>query len=396
MTARGAECAGTTTGVVGRGWRATVTPSGAVVPWDGTATLDWAVASGERWHRPAEERSRRQQLVGGLPVVETTLRVPGGDVAQRVFSVADHGGLTVIEVENRSPTPIAVAFTRRDVWTSRPIADIPVAGIELPAGSWVAPVAHGTTTRIALPHRTPAPGPLPGDLPDAGAVARGWERQVSVDPRFDEGGGRTLPVAALRAELLLDGTAPAQHDPARHLLGARELVALGAQATTFVSEVAVAVERLARVHRRATTPPWIVDAALDAAWHVLVAAGEQAAAADTHHVRWALPVPAATFEPDRSVERLSWLRRAFARNTADGFVDVLGAPFPPRWLGRDVEAHGLRVMAGTVSVAVRWHGDRPALLWQSEGVDRLTCSGLDPSWSTTQPSGEARLATGAR
>ncbi len=41
-------------------------------------------------------------------MVETKLRVPGGDAVHRVWAVADHGGLTVIEVENDSPMPIAV------------------------------------------------------------------------------------------------------------------------------------------------------------------------------------------------------------------------------------------------------------------------------------------------
>jgi hypothetical protein len=391
----GAERIGTTTGVVGGTWRATVTPSGAVVPWEGGTTLDWAVASGERWHLPAAERSRQQQLLGGVPVVETTLRVPGGHVVQRVFSVADCGGLTLVEVENLSRSPVAVAFTRRDVWTSRPIADVPVAGIDLPPGSWVTPLAHGASTRIALAHQAPAPGNLPGDLPGTTAVVRGWQQQVAVDPRFDEGGTRAVPVAELRARLLLEGPPPVQEDPVRHLLAGRELHALGA-ARPQVEDVAVAVERLARAHRRAAAPPWTVDAALDAAWHLLAAVGERRAAADARRVRWVLPPPGPTDEPRGGVEHLTWLRRAFALDAVDGSVDLLSAPFPPRWIGRNVEAHGLQVGESVISVAVRWHGDHPALLWESDGVTRLTCSGLDAGWSTTQASGEALLATGVR
>jgi hypothetical protein len=395
VRAAGPERIGTTTGVVGGTWRATVTPSGAVVPWDGGPTLDWAVASGERWHLPAAERSRQQQLLGGVPVVETTLRVPGGHVLQRVFSVADCGGLTLVEVENQSRSPVAVAFTRRDVWTSRPIADVSVAGIDLPAGSWVTPLAHGASTRIALAHHTPTPGNLPGGLPSSTAVMRGWQRQVALDPRFDEGGAPAVPVAKLRARLLLEGPPPVKEDPVRHLLAGRELHALGA-APPSVEDVAVAVERLARTHRRAAAPPWTVDAALDAAWHLLTALGERRAAADARRVHGELPPPGPTEEPSGGVEHLAWLRRAFARDAADGAVDLLSAPLPPRWIGRNVEAHGLQVGTGTISLAVRWHGDRPALLWGSEGVARLTCSGLDRGWSTTQASGEALLASGVR
>jgi hypothetical protein len=45
---------------------------------------------------------------------------------------------------------------------------------------------------------------------------------------------------------------------------------------------------------------------------------------------------------------------------------------------------------------VRWHGDRPALLWELQPHDgrpvRLRASRLDPGWSTAQPEGEALLA----
>jgi hypothetical protein len=48
---------------------------------------------------------------------------------------------------------------------------------------------------------------------------------------------------------------------------------------------------------------------------------------------------------------------------------------------------------GRVSYALRWHGERPALLWHLErsGVT-LTVPGLDRSFSTTEQSGEALLA----
>ena len=47
--------------------------------------------------------------------------------------------------------------------------------------------------------------------------------------------------------------------------------------------------------------------------------------------------------------------------------------------------------------AIRWHGDRPALLWElhphdDRGRVRLTTPTLDPSWSSDALSGEALLA----
>ncbi|HEX9991669.1 MAG TPA: hypothetical protein VGB14_01950, partial [Acidimicrobiales bacterium] len=67
---------------------------------------------------------------------------------------------------------------------------------------------------------------------------------------------------------------------------------------------------------------------------------------------------------------------------------------PDGWRGRPVEVEGAPTAAGRLSYAVRWHGDRPALLWDlapSAGPARLTAPGLDPAWSTTEPSGEALL-----
>ena len=45
---------------------------------------------------------------------------------------------------------------------------------------------------------------------------------------------------------------------------------------------------------------------------------------------------------------------------------------------------------------MRWHGDRPALLWELAPHDdrpvRLRASRLDPTWSSTDRAGEALLA----
>jgi hypothetical protein len=58
--------------------------------------------------------------------------------------------------------------------------------------------------------------------------------------------------------------------------------------------------------------------------------------------------------------------------------------------------HDLPTASGTLSFAVRWHGSRPALLWEVEGEGpvHLRAPGLDPAWSSTERRGEA-LLTGA-
>jgi hypothetical protein len=71
--------------------------------------------------------------------------------------------------------------------------------------------------------------------------------------------------------------------------------------------------------------------------------------------------------------------------------------FPREWLGFGVEVRDAPTHHGMLSYALRWHGERPALLWElrphaGTGPVRLTAPGLDASWSSTETSGEALLA----
>ncbi len=169
--------------MVGATWRGEVTAWGSIHPDEGVP-LDWWVAADDRWHDPAIETTVRQSLVDGTPVIETRVRVPQGDVVQRVYAVADHGGLTVIELENASPLPVAVALSRADVLTSRPVTGAPIEGITLPAGSIVVPIGHRATVRVALAHTSPHPGVLPSGLPTPLRVARGWSTQMERASRL--------------------------------------------------------------------------------------------------------------------------------------------------------------------------------------------------------------------
>jgi hypothetical protein len=78
---------------------------------------------------------------------------------------------------------------------------------------------------------------------------------------------------------------------------------------------------------------------------------------------------------------------------APGVVDLTPV-VPESWLGQSWEVHGLPTLAGRLSYAVRWHGDRAAVLWELDGdvtasPPQIRVPGLDPAWTATTWSGEA-------
>jgi hypothetical protein len=375
-----------TTGVLGGTFRADVTTAGTVVPWDGSPALAWHVAADDRWHSPADEVAVRQVRTGGAPVFETRLRIPGGDAVQRIWSVADGGGRTLVEVVNESPLPIAVALTRRDVLTARPPADIPIEGIELPASTVVLPIGHRSSVTIALDHARPSSGQLPAGLPTADATARGWVGRSEAASRVvlpDERAAEQLVTA--RAEILLAGPPALADDPAGLVLALYETFRLGelrdAALDDAVTDVAAAVHALSR------RSGWDVEAALAAAGALLVGAGEDLAARDVARIRAGRrPSPAIAPDEADGVRSIAAIERRLA---ADGVL--LPDGMPEAWLGQGFEAHGIPVgPASRLSYAVRWHGEHAAVLWDVEGEPLpLTAPAVDPSWRSDAASGDA-------
>lgn len=387
---------GSTVGVLGGSWRATVTPWGDVVPWDGSPSLAWFVAAEDRWHRPADETATRQRRVEGTPVIETRVRVPGGDVVQRIWAVADGPGYTVMELENDSPRSVAVVLTRADLCTSRPPTDVPIEGIEVPVGSIALPIGHRTAVRVAWRHDSAGPGPLPDNLPSPTQVTRGWlamseraSRLVVPDLTWQ------AEVVAARCELALSGPVDPPDDPVAFLLGVHELVRMGDRAEPWVEPVAGAAELLVQRLRRADSVSWDAERALLAAASVLHAAGEARAVADVAAARQLLGPRAAGWAAGPvGVRAVAGLESQLAEPMGSGTCMLLPGGVPTGWLGANFEAYHLPAgPAHRVSFAVRWHGARPAVLWEVHGGPGLVLhSGVDPSWHSADASGEALWA----
>jgi len=113
--------------------RAIVDPRGLVTTAAGWS-LDWWVGADDRWHTPSREVGVRQRLVADAPVVETLMRIPGGEAVERVYAIhaAAENSLgqdfVVVEVENQSSVPFALALA---VVPVNPVGQASVRDVEL-------------------------------------------------------------------------------------------------------------------------------------------------------------------------------------------------------------------------------------------------------------------------
>ena len=380
-------------GIRGGGWNAIVNERGSIRLNDGSPVLDWHIAADDRWHDPSTEPSVRQTRRAGVPVVETRLRIPGGDAIQRVYAVADAGGLVVIEITNESTLPIAVAFTRSDVISSRTPSPRGAQGIELPAGSVVFPVAHGSTLRVALCAASNVANEITNvdveRLPSFEQLQKGWLKVVEQAGYVIVPEGAVAPlVARLRSDALalsgheiedwgIGAGGDCANDPVAYMLTLQELLRMGEKLTgdsdqirvDHAARLAQCVETLLKDHKKSSVLPWDVERALFAAQFVFARIGENRAADDVAAAQ--LRMSSAAEPPNvmpTDIRAIAWVEEKMVAVQRDGSVQIFGRGIPRLWLGANLECH--RVAAGplhTVSFGIRWHGEKPALLWEVSG-----------------------------
>ena len=97
-----------------------VSPSGQIGPLGSEYMVHWGVRADDRWHIARDEKAIRQGIAEDGVSIETRLRVPGGDIVHRASSTPYKGkSLVVIEIENETPIPVALAlFTNCLLYTS--------------------------------------------------------------------------------------------------------------------------------------------------------------------------------------------------------------------------------------------------------------------------------------
>ena len=312
-------------------------------------------------------------------------------------------------------------------------------GAGLAAVSAVVPLAPRVPLRVTVP----VEGQSAGNTGSPEEIATGWravvERAASVELPDDTAvrawrrgiaasilaAGCVEPDAAARAAVVLDRVGlPDEADRARGaLVGAAERSRLPPPvAAAALRALASCRLRTRRVSGLAELAGPLAEAAGDhldpLTLEQVASALEPEASAAARDARRLLAEATSATSDARSIagaDLAGTVRRsvAFGGDSLDGVEALLDclvteaadhlviAPFmPDEWIGAPVDARGLITRHGVLSFSVRWHGSRPALLWelapaggQDSSQTTVRC-GLDQSWQSGAPAGEALLGPG--
>ncbi|MGH8976788.1 MAG: hypothetical protein ACRDV7_01845 [Acidimicrobiia bacterium] len=375
-----------TIGILGEPTRARIGEDGSV--HHPPISMGWWVGADDGWHDPSTDSTARFRRSGVAPSYELAVRVPSGDFVQRVYAVASPSGASAVAIdfENASRAPCSVAmfigvtsgrarldgpvlvldgapvmtFARRPLlWaggdrqnvhelvrTGRAHSGEPPewkAPVEI---ALLAPVPHKTMLRTALANESidiPA-------LPDPSGVERGWQHQLDRGMRVELPEELQRQVDTRRADLLLE-------QPSASVVAALEDWGFDSEAADAWARLGFRARRAAR-RRREVRGPWHDTPQYDAFTNPAIL--------------------------------LLAVRQLLVRERKDQ-IDLL-PEFRPEWLGQPIAVHELPLRVGTLSFALRWHGARPALLWDAPAGVTLRAPVLDPTWQGSGGAGEALLA----
>lgn len=447
-----------------------VDAAGTVEPLGSRWRLSWAVGAEDRWHIAAEEAAVRSRLIDDMPVVETAMRVPGGDVVQRAAAVRDGAGRAVVlEFANETPAPVSLALAvsgsikraavrgSRLIVGNRTAADFgravggaaavgdgdvweavrggPSAGDRqsssrsgLAAAAAVLPLARGVPLRILVPvEGDPPPRGSPEEaaagwravvsraasveLPDETAE-RAWQRGIAACVQAAGGAG---VVAASRAAVVLDRVGLADEaDRGREMI-LQALTSSRLLPTDASAALLSLASRRLRAGRESGLAEWagpLVELAGDSldpsTLEQVASALEQEAPPAARDARRMLADLAGQSSHGSAPSDLAGTVRRSLDFGGDGLAGLeallnclvaetpdhlVAAPaLPDEWMGATVDVSSLATRHGVISFSLRWHGPRPALLWEREAAtDTPLRCGLDHRWSSAAHSGEVLL-----
>lgn len=358
-------------------------------------------------------RVRGSQLMVGDQIAAELGRIPGGAAA-----VSD--GQVWAAVRSGPPPGDCQAFSRAKQAAAAavlPLArDVPMR-VCLPVDGGAA--ALGSPGEVAAGWQALVAQAAAVELPDDTAI-RAWRRGVAASILA---AGGTEPETAARASIVLDRVGlPEEGDRARALVAdAVERSSLEPGAAVLALQALVSRRmRVGRDSGLAELAGPLAAAAgdlLDRLTLEQVAAvleAEAPAAARDARCLLAERVSQAPFPGlavgDGGLTAAVGDGISFGGNGLAGIEAILGClvaeaadhlvilPSPPvEWTGVPLDVRGLATRHGLLSFSVRWHGSRPALLWELVPPTRppsspvaLRC-GLDESWTPSEPSGEALL-----
>jgi hypothetical protein len=96
-------------------------------------------------------------------------------------------------------------------------------------------------------------------------------------------------------------------------------------------------------------------------------------------------------DPLASALFLLAVRRSFVTEPTGNTPKVaIFEGFSSSWFNVPIEVQNMPVHKGTIGYVIRWHGDRPALLWEGEVSTEVTFTSpkLDADWESTESNGE--------